>query len=137
MKLNTYVNFRGNCEEAFKFYEQHLGGRITMLMRHSENPGPSNTGPEWTNKVLHAHLMLGGTELFGADIPVAEPMRSVYLSLTVDSVEEAERVYKLLSDGGDTYMPLQETFFASRFGMMRDRFGVSWMLIGGERQMGG
>lgn len=129
MRLNTYLNYRGNCEEAFQFYAQHLGGTLTFLMRHGEQPGTGQVGPEWNGKVLHAHLELGGTELFGADVPTAEPMRSAYLSLTLDSIEEAERVYAILSAGGQVYMPMAETFFANRFAMLRDRFGTSWMLL--------
>lgn len=130
MQLHTYLNYGGNCEEAFKFYEQHLGGKITFLMRHGEQPdGPQ--APEWAHAVLHARMSLGGTELLGADIPPDrfQPIRSAYLSLTLDSDEEADRVFALLSDGGQTFMPMQDTFFASRFAMLRDRFGTSWMLL--------
>ena len=131
MQLNTYLNYGGNCEQAFRFYEEHLGGKVTMLMRHGEQPNASSA-PEWKNAVLHARMTLGGTELFGADIPPDrfQPMRSAYLSLSVDSVEEAERVYALLKDGGQIFMKMEETFFASRFAMLRDRFGTSWMILG-------
>lgn len=132
MQLNTYLNYGGNCEQAFKFYEQHLGGQITMLMRHGEQPGgAANVPPEWKNAVLHARMTLGGTELLGADIPPDrfQPIRSAYLTLSVDSDQEADRVFGLLADGGQIFMPMQETFFASRFAMLRDRFGTSWMLL--------
>ena len=129
MQLDIYVNYRGVCEEAFRFYERHLGGRIASLQRHEELPFPGNTPPEWGLKVLHARLELGGTVLMGADVPGAEPMRSAYLSLRVDSAQEAERVYALLIDGGEVFMKLEETFFAERFAMLRDRFGTSWMLM--------
>lgn len=131
MQLHTYLNYGGNCEQAFRFYEQHLGGKLTFLMRHGEAPNPSPAPPEWKDKVLHAHMELGGTELMGADIPPDrfQPMRSAYLSLTVASDQEAERVYALLSDGGQIFMPMEETFFASRFAMLRDRFGTSWMIL--------
>jgi PhnB protein len=131
MQLHTYLNYGGNCEEAFRFYEQHLGGKITFLMRHGEQPGPSNVRPEWNGKVLHARMNLGGTELLAADIPAErfQPIRSAYLSLTVGSVDEAERIYSLLSDGGQIFMPMEETFFANRFAMLRDKFGTSWMLL--------
>jgi PhnB protein len=130
MRLNTYLNYGGNCAEAFRFYEQYLGGKITMLMTHAESPTPNpNIPADWKNAVLHAHLTLGETELFGADIPGYQPMRSAYLSLTVDSVKEAERIYKLLSDAGQIFMPMAETFFAERFAMLRDRFGTSWMIL--------
>ena len=129
MQLHTYLNYGGNCEEAFRFYEQHLGGKITALMRHGEQPAMSEVPAEWNGKVLHARMNLGGTELLGADIPGYQPMRSAYLSLTVESDAEADRIFRLLSDGGQIFMPMQETFFASRFAMFRDRFGTSWLLV--------
>src|SRR5262245_47432158 len=133
MKLDVYVNYNGTCEQAFRFYEQHLGGRITTMMRHGEAPNP-NVAPELKNTILHARIEIGGTVLMGADIPSAEPMRSAYLTLTVDSDEEAERVSALLSDGGQIFMKMEETFFASRFAMLRDRFGTSWMLLHQRQQ---
>ena len=131
MQLHTYLNYGGNCEEAFKFYEKHLGGKITMLMRHGEQPNTQNVQPGWANAVLHARINLGGTELFGADIPPDrfQPIRSAYLSLTLESDAEADRVFALLSEGGQIFMPMAETFFASRFAMLRDKFGTSWMLL--------
>ena len=129
MKLSTYVNYGGNCAEAFRFYELHLGGKITVMTTHGQQQGLGNIPPGWENAILHARIEIGGAELMGADIPRAEPMRSVYLSLAVDSSEEAERLYALLSDGGQVFMPVQETFFAFRFAQLRDRFGTSWMLL--------
>lgn len=132
MQLNTYLNYGGNCEQAFRFYEEHLGGRITMLMRHGEQPNAATVAPEWKNAVLHARMTLGGTDLLGADIPPDrfQPMRSAYLTLSVDSIDEAERVYDLLGTGGQIFMKMEETFFAKRFAMLRDRFGTSWMILG-------
>jgi PhnB protein len=134
MKLNTYLNYGGNCEQAFRFYEQHLGGKITMMMTHAQGPNGVNVPANWKNAILHARLDLGGTELMGADIPPDrfQPMRSAYLSLTVDSTEEAERIYALLADGGQIFMPMEETFFAYRFAMLRDKFGTSWMILHGR-----
>jgi PhnB protein len=129
MTLNTYVNFRGNCAEAFRFYEKHLGGRISTLMTHGQAPDQSRVNPEWKNAVLHARVSIGDTELMGADIPNAEPMRSAYLSLGVESDAEAERIFAALSDGGQVFMPMQETFFATRLAQLRDRFGINWMII--------
>ena len=131
MKLHTYVNYGGNCEQAFRFYEQHLGGKITMMMRHGELPDPSQVAPDWKNAILYARMTIGETELMGNDVPPDrfQPMRSVYLSLTVDTDKEAERIYTLLSDGGQIFMPMEKTFFASRFAMLRDRFGTSWMVL--------
>ena len=131
MKLYTYLNYGGNCREAFEFYQQHLGGRITMLTTHGESPEASTVNPEWKDAVLHARLELGGTTIFGADVPPErfQPMRSAYLSLLLESDGEAERVYALLAEGGQLFMPMAETFFAHRFAMLRDRFGTSWMLL--------
>jgi PhnB protein len=129
MKLNTYVNFAGKCADAFRFYEQHLGGKVGMMMTHGQAPDQSRVNPEWRDAVLHARISIGGTELMGADIPSAEPMRSAYLSLGVESDAEAERMFSALSDGGEIFMPIQETFFASRFGQLRDRFGINWMIV--------
>ena len=129
MKLDIYLNYGGNCEQAFRFYEQHLGGTVTMLMRHGEQPGPSQVPAEWNGKVLHAQMELGGTSLQGADIPGYQPMRSAYLSLLVDSIGDAERIYALLTEGGEIFMKMEETFFAHRFAMFRDRFGTSWLLL--------
>ena len=123
MEMYTYVNFAGTCREAFKYYEKHLGGQIGMLMTHADSPGPSRLGPEWKDAVLHARISIGGAELAGADIP------SAYLSLNADSDAEAERIYAALADGGEVLMKMEETFFASRFGQVRDRFGINWMIV--------
>ena len=128
MRLDIYVNYRGTCEQAFRFYEQHLGGRITGLVRHSEQPNP-NVSPEWKDKVLHARIEIGAAVLMGADIPTAEPMRSAYLSLSLDSETEAERAYAALAEGGEIFMKMEKTHFANRFAMLRDRFGASWMIL--------
>ena len=128
MRLDVYVNYHGTCEEAFRFYQQHLGGKITGTVRHGDQPNP-NVPSDWHDKILHARIELGGTVLMGADIPSAEPMRSAYLSLAVDSEAEAERIYGLLADGGQIFMKMEQTPFANRFAMLRDRFGTSWMLL--------
>jgi PhnB protein len=128
VQLDVYVNYRGVCEEAFHYYEKHLGGRITGLERHGKQPNP-NIPADWKDKVLHARIEIGGTTLMGADIPQAEPMRSAYLSLTVDSEAEAERIYAVLTDGGEIFMKMEKTPFANRFAMLRDRFGASWMIL--------
>ncbi|HET7696077.1 MAG TPA: VOC family protein [Vicinamibacterales bacterium] len=128
MRLDIYVNYRGRCEEAFQFYERHLGGRITGMVRHAEQPNP-NIPEAWSGKILHARIAIGNAVLMGADVPNAEPMRSAYLTLTLDGEAEAERIYALLTDGGEIFMKLEKTPFANRFAMFRDRFGTSWMLL--------
>ena len=128
MRLDVYLNYRGTCEQAFAFYEQHLGGRITGMVRHGDQPNP-HIPPDWKDKVLHARIEIGSTVVMGADIPNSEPMRSAYLSLTVDTEADAERLYALLVDGGEVFMKMEKTPFANRFAMFRDRFGTSWMLL--------
>jgi PhnB protein len=130
MKLDIYVNYRGNCEEAFQFYETQLGGKMTGLVRHSDSPVANpNIPDDWKDKVLHARIQIGATQLMGADIPTAEPMRSAYLTLTLESEQEAERVYDVLKNQGEVFMKMEQTHFANRFAMLRDRFGASWMLL--------
>ena len=130
MKLHTYLNYGGNCEQAFR-YERHLGGKVEMMMTYAEQPEPKNVPPGMDKAILHASMTLGETKLMASDVAPErfQPMRSVYLSLDAGSTEEAERIYGLLSDGGEIFMPMQETFFAFRFAMLRDKFGTSWMLI--------
>jgi PhnB protein len=128
VKLYTQLNFGGNCEEAFRFYEKHLGGKIVMMMNQSQAPGaPSGAG----KAIIHARMDIGDTVLIGNDVPatVFQKMRSAYMYLSVDSVKDAERIHKLLAEGGEIFMPMEETFYASRFSMLRDRFGVSWTVI--------
>jgi PhnB protein len=131
MKLTTYLNYGGNCEQAFRFYEQHLGGKITAMIPFAGQPLPDGAPPDWEKAIMYARMSIAETELMGNDVPPArfKPMRSVYLALAVTSTEEAERIYALLADGGEVFMPIQETFFAFRFGMLRDRYGTSWMII--------
>ena len=128
MKIHTQLNFGGNCEEAFRFYEKHLGGKIIMMMNQSEAPGaPKDAG----KAIIHAQMSIGGTMLMGNDVPpsVFQRIRSVYLNLSVDSPEEAERAHELLAEGGEVYMPMEETFFATRFSQLRDRFGLAWSIM--------
>jgi PhnB protein len=131
MKLYTYLNYGGNCRQAFEFYAEHLGGKIVFVTTHGEQPEADKVPENWKNAVLHARMEIGDTVLLGADIPPDrfKPMRSAYLSLMVDSVDEAERIYALLTKDGEIFMPMEETFFAHRFAMFRDRFGTSWMLL--------
>jgi len=129
MKMNTYANFRGTCSQAFGYYEQHLGAKIGMMMKYGQAPDQSPFGPEWKDKVMHATISIGDSELMGTDIPYAEPMRSAYLTLNMDSDSEVEPVFSALADGGQVFTPMQETFFASRYGQLRDRFGINWMIL--------
>src|SRR2546430_17436621 len=99
-----------------------------MMMTHEQQPNQANVPANWKDAILHARIEIGKTVLMGADILGAEPMRSAYLTLTVDSDQEAERLYALLSDGGQIFMKMAETFFASRFAMLMVRFGTASLL---------
>jgi PhnB protein len=132
MKLHTYVNFPGTCKEAFHYYETHLGGKTVMISTFDQQPDPEHIPPGLEpSGVLHARMELGETFLLASDGPKerVQPMRSAYLSLTVNSDAEAERIYKALSVGGEVFMPMAETFFASRFAQLRDKFGINWMIL--------
>ena len=138
MKVDTYLNFGGNCEWAFRFYEEHLGAKIGTMMKFSDMPGSAKAPPGMEDGVLHARITIGDTVIMASDVPPDrfKPMRSVYLSLAVASDADAERIFALLADGGEVFMPVQETFFATRFAQLRDKFGTLWMIIH-EKPMGG
>jgi len=133
MKVNTYLNFPGNCLKAMKFYEKHLGAKILMKSTFAEMSAagaPQNMPPGLDRDgILHARLALGDTTVMASDGPKVEPMRSAYLTLSVDSDAEAERIYAALTEGGEVFMPMGEQFFAHRFGQFRDKFGINWMVI--------
>src|SRR5579863_46821 len=131
MKLNPYLYYGGNCQEAFEYYAKNLGGKINAMIPYGEQAGSDNAPPDWKNKIMHANMSLGQTEIMASDAPPErfQPMLSVYLSLQVDNIPEAERLYKALSQGGEIVMPMGETFFAHRFAMLRDKFGAWWMIL--------
>ena len=132
MKLTTMLHYGGNCAEALRFYEEHLGAKITFMMTYEQMPEPKIIPPGCEKAVLHASFQIAGMTVMAGDAPPFDrfqPMRSVYLALSVDSNEEAVRIYALLTDGGEVIMPMAETFFALRFAMLRDKFGILWMLI--------
>jgi PhnB protein len=129
MKTNTYLNFAGTCKEALQFYEKHLGAKIQMMMTFDQMPDPKQFPPGMEKGVLHARIMIGDAAVMASDGPHVEPMRSAYLSLSVDSSDEAERIYRALSEGGEVFMPMAETFFAHRFAQFRDKFGINWMIL--------
>ena len=130
MQLAIHLNFNGNCEEAFQFYARHLGGKIIMLTRYRGTPMESHMSGDAADKIIHASMLLGDTTLMGADPPPGnyEAPRGVSVTLGITDVTEAERIFSALSDQGTVQMPLQKTFWAERFGMLRDRFGVPWMI---------
>jgi PhnB protein len=123
--------FDGRCEEAIDFYRDKLGAEVTMLVRFKDSPTPAGMiPPGGENKVMHAHLLIGGADMLASDgrCQGNPQFQGFSLSLTASSDDEAEKMFTALSDGGAVQMPLAKTFFSSRFGMVADRFGVSWMV---------
>ncbi len=130
MQLNPYLIFNGQCEEAFKFYEQCLGGRIVMMQTHGETPMAGHVSPEWQGKIVHARLIVGDDVLMGSDSPPEhyEQPKGTSVTISVDDPADGERIFNALADNGKVQMPFQETFWAVGFGMLVDRFGTPWMV---------
>jgi PhnB protein len=134
MQIQPYLFFDGRCEEAVKFYHKALGAEVTMLMRYKDSPEPPRPGmipPGSENKVMHSSFRIGETTVMASDGHcLGKPsFQGFSLSLTAPNVAEADRKFAALADGGKVQMPLAKTFFSPRFGMVADRFGVSWMII--------
>jgi PhnB protein len=130
MELNTYLSFNGDCEEAFKFYGECFGGGNVSMFKFAGSPMADQVPPEWQDKVMHATLMLGKNVLMGADSPPGsyETPKGFTISISTSNIEEAERVFQALAKQGKVTMPMQQTFWALRFGMLTDRFGIPWIL---------
>jgi PhnB protein len=130
MQLNAYLLFKGNCEEAFKFYEKCLGGKIEAMIPHAGTPAEQHVSPEWRNKIMHARLVVGNAVLMGSDAPLDkfEEPKGFSVSLNTNDPSEAERLFHSLEQGGTVKMPIQQTFWSPRFGMLVDRFGIPWMV---------
>jgi len=129
MQIDAYLMFDGHCREAFEFYAKCLGAKIEMMMTHGESPVAEQTPKEWRDKIMHASLTVGDQSLMGSDQPDSkEPIGGFSVSLSVEKPADAERLFKALSQGGTVRMEMQETFWAQRFGMLTDRFGVPWMV---------
>jgi PhnB protein len=130
MQLNPYLTFNGQCEAAFKFYEQCLGGKIEAMMPHAGTPAEEHVPVEWRNKIMHARLAVGDGVLMGSDAPPEryEKPRGFSVSLQIKDPAQAERAFHALAEGGAVQMPIQATFWAARFGMLVDRFGTPWMI---------
>ncbi len=131
MQVQPYLFFDGRCDEAIAFYRSALGAEVTMLMRFKEAPDPGMCRPGTEDKVMHASLRIGDATVFASDGRCEGPAKfqGFSLSLTVADEAEAERLFAALGDGGQVQMPLTKTFFSPRFGMLADRFGVSWMIL--------
>lgn len=134
VKLNPYIFFTGNCEEAFNFYKSVLGGEFSYMARYSEMPEGSNVSPDEAAKIMHVSLPLAdGTMLMGSDVPISRESMTVIgnnfsLSITPNSEDEARRIFNELSESGNVTMPLDKTFWGSLFGMFTDKFGMNWMI---------
>ena len=130
MEMNPYLSFNGQCEEAFKFYEQALGGRMGDLFRYGGSPMAAEVPAGWHDKIMHGTLRLGDQAIMGADAPPGqyEEPRGTSLSLHIENAADAERIFNNLVVGGKVVMPAQKTFWAERFGMLVDRFGIPWMV---------
>ena len=130
MQVNPYLMFDGRCEAAFKFYERTLGAKIQVLMTHEGTPMAEQCPPDWVSKIIHGRLSLGNQVLMGSDSPPDhyETPKSFSICLSIPEPDEAERVFHALADGGTVQMPIAETFWAIRFGMLVDQFGIPWMI---------
>ncbi len=130
MKVEPYLSFEGSCEEAIEFYRKALGAEVTMLVRFRESPDPEMCRPGVEDKVAHASLRIGDNTIMASDgrCEGHPAFRGFSFSLSLTDVAEAERLFAALSDGGQVQMPLTKTFWSPLFGMVADRFGVSWMI---------
>ena len=133
MQVQPYLFFDGRCEEAIEFYKKAAGAEVTMLMRFKDSPetGDNSMVPADKNKIMHAAFRIGETSIGASDGSCLgqATFKGFSLSLKADSDADAERLFKSLADGGTVHQPLIKTFFASRFGMVADRFGVGWMVL--------
>ena len=133
MLLNAYLTFDGNCREAFEFYQRTLGGEIVAMFTYAEAPDNEQISVTSRDMIMHARLVVDGHVLMGSDVSPECPapfegIKGISLALGVDTPEEAERLFQALSDNATIQMPIEETFWAKRFGMLTDRFGVAWMV---------
>ena len=130
MKMNPYLSFQGDCEAAFKYYEQHLGGEMGAIFRYGGTPLSGSVPPDWADKIMHGSITIGGQTLQAADVaPLQyESPQGFSMTLQITSTADAERMFEALASGGQVRLPLEKTFWAERFGMVTDRFGVPWVV---------
>jgi len=130
MALNPYLTFDGQCEAAFEFYERCLGGKIVTMMNHEDSPIADQVPADWGKRIMHARLTVGDSVLMGSDSPPEhyEEPKGFSVALQLKQPAEAERVFQALAEGGTVLMPIQQTFWATRFGMLVDRFAIPWMI---------
>jgi len=138
MTVNPYLLFQGNCREAFEYYAKLTGGNIEAMLANSQAPEGMPVAPGQENQIMHARMSMGDSILMASDCPPEyqkEP-QGFSVSLTVDTVPEAKRIFDGLADGGSVGMPFEETFWAAGFGMVVDRFGIPWMVSGAPKEVG-
>ena len=130
MQMSAYLSFKGDCEAAFTFYEKHLGAQRGAIFRYGGSPMARGVPDDWSEKVMHGSVTIGGQVLMGGDVEPSqyEAPKGFSLSLQIKNTAEAERIFPTLADGGEVVIPLDKTFWAERFGMVVDRFGVPWMI---------
>jgi PhnB protein len=130
MQLNPYLSFNGQCETAFKFYEHCLGGKIEAMLTYGNSPMAEQVPSEWRDKIMHVSLIVGDKVLMGSDNPPEqyEEPKGCSILLGPEDRVEAERIFEVLAENGTVRMPIQETFWAARFGMLVDQFGIPWMI---------
>jgi PhnB protein len=130
MKLIAYLTFEGRCREAFEFYARTLGGEIVQMATHGETPASEHAPPEWQDKIINAHLKVGDQELMGSDAPPQwfKGQEGFSVSIHIDDEKEGKRIFDAFADGGSVTLPFEPTFWAKRFGMVRDRFGIPCMI---------
>ena len=135
MRLSTHLSFDGQCEEAFKFYEQCFEGKIEMIMLYENSPMAKQVPAGMLKRVLHASLVIDGQALMGADAPLGKFSKphGFAVAVSLNDPAKAERIFKALSEKGDVQMPMQQTFWATKFGMVTDRFGTPWMINCGQQ----
>jgi PhnB protein len=132
--IDSYLFFNGNCAEAMRSYERTLGGKLDMMMTYAQSPEPQQCPAGSEDRIMHAHLNLDGRALMASDTPKGQEspaMNGFSLSLGYPTAAEAQRVFDALADGGKVTMPMSKTFWAEAFGMLTDRFGTPWMVMGG------
>jgi PhnB protein len=130
MEMTAYLSFKGNCEAAFKFYEQCLGAQPGSIFRYGGSPMAGQVPPDWSDKIMHGSLTVGGQVVMAADVmpDQYEEPKGFSLSLQMKSVDDAERIFRDLATDGRVVMQLEKTFWAARFGMVVDRFGIPWLI---------
>jgi PhnB protein len=136
MNLNAHLNFSGNCAEALRFYEQHLGAQTTFTILYGSSPMANQFPADFADKIMHATISIGGTSVLVADSPPGfyQQPAGFCISLSLSDPAEAERIFNALAHNGTVTMPLQATFWAKQFGMVTDQFGIPWMLNCGDAE---